>query len=301
MICLANPGARSGCGRKQQNFWRHRLAEAVPDAHWHDCLSGDDCRRQAARADETVVVAAGGDGTINNVINGLMLNEYRPALGVLYCGTSPDFCKFHGLPLESAAAADLLLRGHSKKIDLAEVAFHRGHSGEGRAFFASSCNIGLGAATAEFANQWRKYLGDLAGTGLGLIKAVARQTVFKSEIIIDGRLFSFEKTNHLIVLKNPHIASSLRLDLDCRPDDGLLRVIAIHGYSRLKLLGLIRAMYNGSLLKRENIFAESGRRVEVRTHPTQSLEFDGDPQGQTPAAITVRPQALSLICGEDHD
>lgn len=300
MICLANPKARSGRGRKPQSYWRRRLAEAAPAARWHECRSGEDCRRQAGQADETVV-AVGGDGTINNAINGLMINSSRPPLGVLYCGTSPDFCKFHGLPLAPAAAVDSLLNGKSKLIDLAEVVFTPGQAGEGRAFFASSCNIGLGAATAEFANKWRKYFGDLAGTGLGLIKAIARQKIFESEIIIDGRPYCFEKTNHIIVLKNPHVASSLRLDLDCKADDGLLRIIVIHGYSRLGLLGLMRAMYNGTLFRRKNIFAESGRRVEIRTRPIQSLEFDGDPQGCAPAAITVHPQAISLICGEGHD
>lgn len=300
MICLANPKARSGRGRKAQSFWRSRLAEAAPEVRWHECQSGEDCRRQAAQVDEAAV-AVGGDGTINNVINGLMRNNSRPPLGVLYCGTSPDFCKFHGIPLEPAAATNSLLNGRSKKIDIAGVVFTQGHAGEAQAFFASSCNIGLGAATAAFANKWRRYFGDLAGTGLGLIKAIAFQKVFESEIVIDGHHYSFEKTNHIIVLKNQYIASSLRLNLDCRPDDGLLRIIVIHGYSRLRLLGLMRAMYNGTLLKRKNIFAESGRRVEIRTRPIQSLEFDGDPQGCTPATITIHPRALFIICGEAHD
>lgn len=293
MICLANPRARSGRGRKLQSFWRRRLAAERPSVAWHDCLSGEDCRQQAAQA-AGPVAAAGGDGTINNVINGLMVNQSRPPLGVLYCGTSPDFCAFHQIPTSPPAALEMLLSGRTKKIDVGEVVFGQAES-EHRAFFASSCNIGLGAATASFANQWRKYLGDLAGTGLGLLLAMLRHTAFKSEITIDGQPYCFEKTNHIIVLKNPHLASSLRLNLDCRADDGRLQVIAVHGYSRLGLLGLLKVMYQGTLLQQKNIFWQSGRRIEVRTEPAQSLEFDGDPQGLTPARIVIHPQALSLI------
>ena len=300
MICLANPQARSGRGKKLQSLWRKRLAESQSSVRWHECSSGEDCRQQAALAKGTVV-AVGGDGTINNVLNGLMNNESLPPMGVLYSGTSPDFCKFHQIPIQPQAALNLLLSGQTKKVDIAEVNFSHHDSSCCRAFFASSCNIGLGAATAGFANQWRKYLGDLAGTGLGLLKAMIRHKAFKSEITIDGQSYSYEKTNHIIVLKNPYIASSLRLKLDCRADDGWLRIIVIHDYPHFKLLGLLKSMYFGTLLKHKNVFMESGRHIEVRTDPVQSLEFDGDPQGQTPATFIVHPYALSLICGDRHD
>ncbi len=167
MICLVNPTARSGRGRTSQAFWRQGLSEAGLQFRWHECRSGEDCRVQAGLATERTVVTVGGDGTINNVRNGLMANPSRPALGVLYSGTSPDFCTFHRIPTKPEAALARLRAGRPKAVDVAEIRFPAsetpGAADAARtAFFASSCDIGLGAATAEFANRWRRHLGYLA-------------------------------------------------------------------------------------------------------------------------------------------
>lgn len=296
MICLVNPQARSGRGRKRQAYWRQELAGR---ARWHECLSGDDCRRQAALAEETVV-AVGGDGTINNVINGLMTKTSPPPMGVLYSGTSPDFCAFHHIPTQPAAALAALLSGKVKLIDTAAIDFHD-HALEQQAFFACSCNIGLGADTAAFANTWRKYWGDLAGTGFGLLRAITSNRPFAAEVGIDGKSLHFARCNHIIVLKNPHIASSLRLNLPCQADDGLLRLVVIHDHSPLELLPVVAALYRGTVPPGKNIFAAAGQTVTVSAMPPQRLEFDGDPRGWTPAAITIKPRALPLLCGSGHD
>ena len=302
MKIIANPSSNAGRGRHLWNFWKKELARGEPDFCWQESASADDCRNRAALAGvgQETVVAVGGDGTINLIINGLMANESPPPLGVLYAGTSPDFCAFHDLPTEPRAALETLLAGQIRKVDLAEIILASGDGRMGREWFADSCNIGLGAATARFANSWRRYLGDSLGTSLGLLLSMLRRHPFQSAVTVDGEKFSFRDTNHILVLKNPHIASGLKLNLNIKADDGRLAVVAVHGYNRWNLWVLFASLYQGTFLRKRGVFAKLCSRAVVAAETKEEVEFDGDPHGFTPAAITVRPQALLLIAGGKH-
>lgn len=296
MKIIANPSSRSGKGKKLWPFWTQTLCKHNVAFSWHETLSETDCQNQAAESDKTVV-AVGGDGTINNVINGMMSTGAKHSLGILYAGTSPDFCRFHNIPTQKAAALATLLARHEKAIDIVSLTLAQDNGKPAQKYFACSANIGLGAQIARFANIWRKYLGDTLGTGIGLIRAIIGHSQFSASLSIDGKKQTFSQVNHIILLKNPYIASSLRLGCDNRPDDGNLLLIVIHGYSRWGLLGIIANMYTGTLLKRRGIFAKHCRQVALFASPRQEVEFDGDPHGFTPLDATIHPKALSLICG----
>ncbi len=300
---IANPSSRSGAGKLLWEPWLTTLQDqSLP----HDLLesaSRADCETTAGLAcrDSSAVVAMGGDGTINAVINGMMraraLEECAlPPLGVLYAGTSPDFCRFHGIPSEAGPAMDLLLAGGQRQVDVASIAF-TGPEGEAvRGYFACGCHIGLGSATAAFANTWRKTLGDRCGTGLGLVQAMLRHKPFACRLFLDGEAMDFERANHIMILKNPHIASGLRVNLPLEPDDGSLIVLVLHNYSRPGLLRLLPMLYSGALTQKSGVFMRRCRSVQVEANPVQPVEFDGDPQGTGAVSVRVLPRALPLIC-----
>lgn len=300
MKILANPSSRAGRGRKTWPSWRQSLEAEGLEYIWHVCASAEDCERQAALGDDSLVAAAGGDGTINGVINGLMAAGRPASLAVLYCGTSPDFCRFHRIPTEAAAAIRLLSKGRARQVDLAEIYLSRNGKLDKR-YFADSCNIGLGSAVAAFANRWRRYLGDALGTGLGLMKTMLSHRPYSASLRLDGEEFNFSSVNHIIILKNPYIASGLRLNADLDRDDGRLLAVVIHDHSRPALIKTLRSLYNGGLIGRPNVFGRYCREVEVRTENRQSVEFDGDPQGHTPVKINCLPRSLTLICGEEDE
>ena len=318
MIALiANPSSRSGRGRRLWPLWLRELERSGRPFSIRETASREDCEakaQEAARPGATVT-AVGGDGTINAVITGMLRaarelpgkaspaagaepsgNSHPARLGVLYAGTSPDFCRFHGIPTAPDQALRTLLAGKSRPVDVAGVTYR--DSRDARAFFASSCNIGLGAATAAFANIWRARLGDTAGTGLGLIRAMLTHQPFACCLVADGERLSFTSVNHVIVLKNPYIASGLRLSVPASPDDGLMHLVVIHGYSRPGLLGLARRLYSGHWANLPGVFIRRCREVALESTPGQSLEYDGDPRGSTPAAVSLLPGVLSLVCDD---
>ena len=297
MRLIVNPASRSGRSSARRAFWLRELARRnVPFAVSETCGLGH-AATLARDADEAVVVAVGGDGTINEVLDGVLQSPVPKTLGVLYAGTSPDFCRFNRIPFANPAAAlDTLLRARVRRIDAARVTV----SGSRPAHFACGCNVGLGASVAAFANAHRRHLGDAPGTALGLLLAVCRNQRFAARLALDGATYDIPDANHILILKNPHIASGLRLNLPLAPDDGTLTVLAVHGLSRVALLRLAPAFYTGRAAGHPAVFTRSCHTVTLTTEPPQAVEFDGDPHGGTPVTVELLPRAITLICEAVH-
>lgn len=298
--CIANPSSRSGRGKRLWPGWRQGLRDEGMSFSWHETASASDCLEVADCGDKSVV-AVGGDGTINLVLNGMLRSpRSHQAMGVLYSGTSPDFCRFHNIPVEPEKALCTLLRHTVRHVDLARIRLRAGGE-EIEALFASSCNIGFGADTARFANHWRKYLGDICGTLWGLVIAMLRHKPFACSLQLDGEKHTFTDANHIVILKNPYIASGLRLDCSLRPDDGFLLLVVIRGRSRWGLWKLLPALYRGTLLKTEGVFSRICRQASIYCDSALEVEYDGDPQGFTPVNVSVVPGILPLICEKGRE
>lgn len=297
MRLIVNPASRSGRSRARRAVWLRELERRGIPFSVSETRSLGDAAAIARSAAEPTVVAVGGDGTINEVLDGVLQSATPKTMGVLYAGTSPDFCRFNRVPADDPAAAlDVLLRGHTRRVDAARIAL----AGAPAAHFACGCNVGLGASVAAFANRHRRHLGDAAGTGLGLLLSVFRHARFSALLTVDGEKHAIDRVNHILVLKNPRIASGLRLNLPLAPDDGELTVLAVHGLSQPGLLRLLPAFYTGTAVHHPAVFSRRCRSVSIEADPGQDVEFDGDPRGQTPVRIEIMPRALTLICEADH-
>ncbi|OGR78658.1 MAG: hypothetical protein A2X32_05260 [Elusimicrobia bacterium GWC2_64_44] len=297
LLLIMNPGSRSGRGRALWPWLQERLTSAGVRFRCAVTAAPCDAVRLAREAapDETPV-AVGGDGTINGALDGLLqAGRPDPELGVLYTGTSPDFCRFNGVPTEPEGALRALLEGASAPRDAARITY-RGYDGAGlTAHFGCSSNIGLGAAVARRANTYRRWLGDAGGTGLAVLRALAGKSAPDLTLVLDGQAYPLRAVDNLTVAKNPQIASGLKLALDLRPDDGRLCALAVHGRTRLGLLRLVPGFYSGAVAADPSVFLRFCSRIEVRSAAPCEVEFDGDPRGLLPAEIAVLPRAYRLI------
>ena len=296
-LLIMNPGSRSGRGRKLWALLEARLRGAGADFR---CAytegPGDSFKLAYTASDCEAVVAVGGDGTINGVLDGLLQSgNAARRLGVVYAGTSPDFCRFNNIPAEPEAAVRTLLAGRSSPRDAARITCLDYSGNKIISHFACSCNIGLGAAVARQSNRTRRYLGDACGTGLAVLRALAVKRSADLELEIDGRRLTLPAADNLTVAKNPHIASGLKLNLDLAPADGRLWALGVHGKSRAGLLALVPGFYSGEGVSDPGIFLRSCRKINISAAEPREVEFDGDPRGLLPAEIELLPKAYELI------
>jgi diacylglycerol kinase family enzyme len=297
-----NPCSRGGRGRRLWRVWEQGLRAAAATFRAVTTERPGHARELARNArDGETVVAVGGDGTINEVLDGILQSEEATrAMGVLYCGTSPDFCRFHGIPLNPDAALVALIRGESRPVDVGRIAYRGPDGEEATAHFGCSVNVGMGASIARTANRWRRRLGDAPGTALGACGAILRNRRVDLELTVDGERLLLAATNNLSVVKNPHLASGLKLGLDLAPDDGRLWLAGIAGYGRIGLCRLLPGFYSGRVTARPGLLLRPCRTVVIRSAQEQEIEFDGDPRGALPCRIELLPRALRLV-GGIHD
>ncbi len=301
---VINPGSRGGRGQAIAATYLRLLTDNGARHDWGLTRDLDDATqltRQALARGYTTIVAVGGDGTINRVINGFCSARRKPPgarMGVLYAGTSPDFCHFHSIPTDPARAVALLLDGAVHPIDVCRLR-HCDRDGETRTdYFASSTNIGLGAGIAARANRYRPFLGDFLGTLLASVVTIAGQRPLALRLILDGEEVTLASCLNITVGKNPHLASGLKLDLSSSPSDGRFFVFGLDRISRWGLLRTLPQLYSGAVARRQRFFLQRGRslRIEPLQHRVPT-EFDGDPAGWCPAEVTLLPGTLALIGG----
>lgn len=299
-LLIKNPGSRSGNGRKLWNIWESELTKADVD-YSSVCTNGlGHAFSLAKETNSEVVVAVGGDGTINEVIDGVMQSNKKKKMGVLYSGTSPDFCKFHKIPIKPDMAVNALLADISADVDVARITYVDFLGHKRVAHFGCSCNIGMGASIARLSNKLRSYFGDTFGTGLSAIITILRNRNVDLNLIINGEDFYIEKVNNFTIAKNPFIASGLKLNVDLSKDDGKLSVFAMYNRNILEILFLLPKFYNGSVTKSKDIFYNECTEIIIESSETQEIEFDGDPRGFLPAKIELLPKALTLVGGSNE-
>jgi YegS/Rv2252/BmrU family lipid kinase len=294
MILIMCPTSKSGKGKRHWSYWQSCLDKAGVE---YNCIEthypGHACEI-AQQADDTVI-AVGGDGTINEVLNGILTSKNPQTMGVLYSGTSPDFCRFHNIPADTSESIQTLLAGVSNEIDVVKIDYRSLDNSYVTKYFACSCNIGLGADVARFANKNRKIFGDIMGTFLGLMRAIVFHKPHDLQVKIDGHEHFFERCNHLMIIKNPYIASGLKLQLDLKNNDGTGYVLAICNKSKIALLKLLPSIYTGKITSSKSIFIKPFTQIEVSSKERIEIEFDGDPQGYLPVKAHISACHLDLI------
>ena len=296
-LVILNPGSRAGRGRRRWLIWRDALAGSDLRCTVAESRSIEHARDLAAGAAADLVVAVGGDGTINAVLNGILAHgpESLP-LAVLYAGTSPDFCRFHGIPTDVAGALRNLLTGTIRQRDVGRVVYRNAAGAAETAFFGCSVNLGIGAAVARRANRWRPRLGDTLGTGLAVLRSLAGNHATLSLTLDGDAALPVPRCCHLCIAKSPWIASGLRFTGDLDPADGRLAVLAVADRSLFGLLRLLPAFYTGTVSTRPGVLFRFARSVSVEG--PGAVEFDGDPRGSLPLRAEIQPGALRLVVPE---
>lgn len=254
-----------------------------------------------ASKDYGAIVAVGGDGTICEVITGIMLRKRPlPKLGVIHIGTSPDFNRFHNIPIKLENAVDTLIRCKTRKIDIGRISHLDLHKKRAISYFGSSVNLGLGPNIASKSNgRYRAYLGDFLGTLLSTLVSLAQYKGSSFKLKSDNREKLIPNAINISIGKDPYLASGMRIPLDMKQDNGKMYILSITGKSKVSLLLNLWRLYWGNIL--DSTDAELGycKKITIlRNEANPKIEFDGDFRGYLPATIQIQQRALGVITDE---
>jgi len=235
------------------------------------------------------VIAVGGDGTVQEIVNGLLASSSRRTLGLVPIGTGNDLARSLGLPPQLDAAWEVAATGEARPIDVA-----RATNGAGRVrWFASAGGIGFDAQVAAAMAQRKGWQASRAGDLLTTLAELRRFSNCHVQVTIDE--VTFEGPVLFIAAANgAYYGGGMRIAPDAQVDDGRLDICVVGDISRLTAVRQLRNLYRGSHVHHPAVSMHDGVRLRIEGAAETRIHLDGEPFGGLPLAVELHPGALRV-------
>jgi len=269
------------------------------EVEWVQTEGPEDAIGAAEEWAEGLLIVAGGDGTVNDVVNGLGRAGFPEdvTLGILPAGTGNDLAATLRIPEEPDLAEEVILQNRGRWLDVARVR----SEGVGERFFINVATGGLGAEISSVNDEeLKKRWGKLSYLRASL--EVARDfDVRRISLQLDGEERKVKAVN-IAVGNCRYTGGGWPATPKANPEDGLLDVVVIETLGAGELFKLApSALAESDYLDKEGIFFARAKEVVVDTQPP-GLEFtaDGEVIGDEPARFSVVPRAIKVLVGPEY-
>lgn len=300
IVAIVNPASANGGSAR---FWpeaRETLTRA--GLRFDEVITGGpgdavNLARQAGENGCGVILYVGGDGTANEVANGVLQlpAHQRPALASLPCGTGADLPKSLGLSPGAEAAAARLLRPRIRRVDVAASTFTGADGGTVRRHFVNIADVGIGGYVAERVNRTTKALGGFASFLYATLVEFVHLPTPELVLTVDGRVRFSGPAASVAVCNGPRFGGGMRMAPGAELDDGILDIVVIADIGTLDLMVNLHRLYRGTHLTHRKVHAFRGSEVLVESDDPVPLEMDGEQPGSTPFRVRVEPGALRFV------
>lgn len=287
MLAIANPG----CGRDISPPLIGRLLAPLGELEVLWTIGpghAGELVREALSRGVRRFVAAGGDGTVNEIASGLASAPEGTSLGILPFGTGNDLARSLGLPLDLDRAAEVLVSGRECPIDLVRV--HSSRPG----MMANSSIAGLGGDIAEGLDRDLKRTWGSAAYLRMALDNVPSAAAFRAEITLDDARLRLAVTN-VVVANGKFLGGGIPVAPLAELDDGLLDVMVLPALSSARLFGIVPRLLMGRVHESRHVIHRRSRRVRVEADSAMPVTIDGEAGGSGPVTYEVEQGALRLI------
>ena len=250
--------------------------------------------RQAADDGADLVVAAGGDGTLNEVANGLVTASRSAELAAIPLGTGMDFLRTYGIPSKFDAAVRSVVSGTTRTIDVGRVTYRTWEGGEDVRHVANVGSVGMSGAVAQRANGMSKALGGKATFFYSLVRVFFEWENTDVVVELDGGETRSGRMHDVIVANGQWHGGGMWLAPEAQPDDGLFDVILIGDIEKVEFVKAVGRIYRGTHLTHPKVDLVRSARVSVDAPEHLPIELDGEQVGTTPVTFEVVPGALRV-------
>lgn len=284
-VLVANPTAgrlRPGAPPDRLAGWLRRLGVEVRVVLTG--APGDAVRLARREAEDGVplVAAAGGDGTVREVAEGI--SGTGASLAILPCGTANVIARELGIPLDPLRACAVAAHGSERLVDAAWC---------GDSLWLLACGAGLDArVTRSVSLRWKRRIG-MASYAPPVLRALVSMAPFRAEVRVDEGRWTEERVWLALAANACHYAGRFRLGASIRMDDGLLDLFLVTG-NRASLWLAAVALALGRLDRCAGVRVVQRRKIDVGTDPRQPVQLDGDTSHETPISLKVAPASLRV-------
>jgi YegS/Rv2252/BmrU family lipid kinase len=290
-VVIVNPAAGGGRTGRRWPAIRDDLTRRGLAFEWIATAAGGDgtrLAREAAAAGAPLVVAVGGDGTLNEVVDGVAGDGgSRATVGAILTGRGRDAASNLGLATDAGVAARRLVEGEDVRLDLVAARWPDGTD-----------RVVINAAGAGFDARVARRTARRGGRSgvpyfLGVVTTLTAHETVPAEIETDTRAWS-GRLSAVVIANGAHYGGGMKIAPAASAADGLLDVVVLGDLGRLELLRWLPTVYHGGHLANPRVVTWTARRVAIRAARPLPVHVDGEPAADTPLAFEIRPGALRL-------
>lgn len=297
---IVNPAAGGSRGNK-----RWKLIEAdlksmgiAYEPHFTDAsLHASHIATSAIEKGYRRLLIVGGDGTLNEVVNGLFAQKNVPTtdvtIALVSIGTGNDWIKTMGIPKEPKEAIKLLKNPTNTRIIDAGLAYYHLHGHRHSRHFINVAGMAFDAEVTRDANSNKTAIGPLQ-YWMSLVKVIFTYNAVPIKVEVDGKVYD-DKTFCLNVGNCMYAGGGMMIVPGAKPDDGLFTVTHIKNVSRWTVIRNVAALGDGTFIKLDNVEQYTGKNVKVSSPVPVWLEVEGEVLGEAPFEFQVIPASVKVL------
>ncbi len=301
---IVNPVSANGSTGRLWNELEHIIRREFGDFEFsftNTSHHATELTREALRDGFEMVVTVGGDGTLNEVVNGFFDSgsPINPdaVLGVICRGTGSDFIKTIGIPKGIEAAARLL-RGRSvKKCDVGRFTARDRNGKEIERYFINIADFGIGGEAVARVNSTTKAFGGFLSFLYGALKTIFLYKGKMVKLKIDDSYEVEKKINNVVVANGQYFGGGMRIAPEAEVDDGVFDIIIVDDLSIVESLINIARLYKGTHVNHPKVKCLRGKTVVAESPDTILIDVEGEDGGILPAKFDIMPGAIKVKIG----
>ncbi|MGH9970663.1 MAG: diacylglycerol/lipid kinase family protein [Pyrinomonadaceae bacterium] len=263
---------------------------------------------EAARKGTKLIVACGGDGTISEVANGILLAGKEAELGIVPSGTGGDFRRTLGIGTRSRDAARILRDGRTRQIDVGRVTYVKRDGEHDQRYFLGVASFGMSAEVIERVKQggreWLpvkgpRWLTGRLSFGVSMLQTALQSSATKVIVQLDDEHERHLTVANLCIANARYFGGGMKIAPEANLTDGKFDCVTIGDLGALRILTNAPRLYIGAHLGMDQVGHALAKKIIARPATKDAeviIEVDGELPGRLPATFQILPQALRVRC-----
>jgi len=246
------------------------------------------------------IITIGGDGTLNEVVNGVLTNSFCPTqditLALIPVGTGNDWGKMFGIPLDYEKAIKVIRNENLMLHDIGLLNFFDGTEKKTR-YFINIAGLGFESVVVRRSNiQKEKGRSGKAIYLYNLLMSLLHYKNTKVEIYIDNKK-TIANVYTINVGNGRYCGGGMMLTPDALPDDGILDVTVINDIGKIEIIRNLKKLYDGTILSHPKADSYKCKNIKVSSDSMIYVQADGETLGHTPAEFSILPGKINVVIG----
>ena len=303
IACIINPASAGGkTGTRAPALIEALRGQLGNELRIHvTCVRGEaeaTALRLASEHSIRTIIAVGGDGTVQEVVNGLRINgaptSSLPTLGILSSGTGQGLAQGLNLPRGLRDQIGVITAGYSRAMDLGHVRFRdRRRTLCGR-LFVNECQLGIGAAVVREVESAPKRMNGRMTFALGAFRMLFRHPNQDLTIAVDGHAIESHRVLGVVIGNGQFTGGGMNLTPGANPFDGTLDLLVMKEQSLPVRLANLRRIYSARHVHTPHFSLRPVRSLTIAAEDSVEIEADGEYLGVTPCSIEAVPAAVRV-------